>query len=510
MLTYTMAKQPGGIVTLNADLPGRESIEIDLTALYDSKIDVAPIYEHVNQYIAALPIEDQTALYELILETYVREQTTSYSDKSVVRELELRIKRAAEILNYERWKAWFRQFSDTVLVPHDLQEHFIYDPDLGTTREKTYVKSEYVDLIALIIYIRALSPLYVEYYNYMVRGKITKHGAYLVLRLLVESDIYESPEIHKLRQYIEANQQTLVGVTKNEHLIIGAGLCDDDALDYLIAEVIFNKLFVIDFFSKQCNIISFIFQTIKYKGNFASTNNSAITAKSPRGDPDRDDHSYFEDYRKTTSVPIGTVVEIQMALNDPVLLARDLGYHDFDFDLYYRDLENIGPLLKGQIDTIQIYILGWFLGRTINPRALFYLERRKIAELLIFAKTALIHSNHALIGLLLGSVRSPETKYINVVMRNTLKPQLVQNLRRHFRFAMQETRADKKDSVIERTISEICKEIINSIWMPVGETGRFGSLITHEGYLEIPSNINDVMCAYIDYVLGNKDATVVV
>ena len=184
-------------------------------------------------------------------------------------------------------------------------------------------------------------------------------------------------------------------------------------------------------------------------------------------------------------MPIGTVVEIQMALNDPVLLARDLGYHDFDFDLYYRDLENIGPLLKGQIDTIQIYILGWFLGRTINPRALFYLERRKIAELLIFAKTALIHSNHALIGLLLGSVRSPETKYINVVMRNTLKPQLVQNLRRHFRFAMQETRADKKDSVIERTISEICKEIINSIWMPVGETGRFGSLITHEGYLEI-------------------------
>ena len=171
MLTYTMAKQPGGIVTLNADLPGRESIEIDLTALYDSKIDVAPIYEHVNQYIAALPIEDQTALYELILETYVREQTTSYSDKSVVRELELRIKRAAEILNYERWKAWFRQFSDTVLVPHDLQEHFIYDPDLGTTREKTYVKSEYVDLIALIIYIRSiLSPLYVEYYNYIRCG----------------------------------------------------------------------------------------------------------------------------------------------------------------------------------------------------------------------------------------------------------------------------------------------------------------------------------------------------
>jgi hypothetical protein len=60
--------------------------------------------------------------------------------------------------------------------------------------------------------------------------------------LFIRSDIYNCPEIDKLKRYIEANQITLIGNTKNEHLIINAGLSDDDILDSLVSEIIFNKL----------------------------------------------------------------------------------------------------------------------------------------------------------------------------------------------------------------------------------------------------------------------------
>lgn len=501
MLTYKTATSEYGITSLWVKYPNCETLEIDLMEFYKDKSNLATIYDHANLYVQTLNPEAQKEVYQIFHDNYLKEHTVSYSDQATVKELEYKVKRLCELMDYNRWKEWFRQFGDKLLIPESVNRDFVFDPDMGTTKEKTYIYSEYVDLVGLIVFMRMLSPVYIEFFNYS--NQVSSHPYYLLFRLFVDSELYCCEEIEKLRSYISANQQTLVGTGKNEHLIIGAGLSDDDALDYLVGEVIFNKLLTIDFFYKKCNIVSFIFQTIKYKGKFVSSESMSIRPKSSRGDPNREDYSYFEDYRKTTDVPIGVETEIQDSLNDFAVLASELGYTNFNFPQFYTELENVHLLLKQPPDNVQIYLLGWFLGRAVNPRALFHLEPRKIAELMIFAKVALLPTKHGFIGVLLTSLKAPEVNYINILIRNALNKTLIRNLKKHYTYAID----DDKVSIIEKTITELGREIVNSIWVPMGDTSNITGLITPEGYLEIPSNINDVVCSFVDFILGNTQAS---
>lgn len=498
MLNYVVGPSDSGFNCLWVTLEGTGTVEINLTEFYKEENYLSTLYTHADMYVKTLAPEAQQEIYSIFHDTFIKEHTQSYGDRKTTKELEQKIKRLCEVMDYTRWKQWFRQFQHQLLIPESVSDTFTYDPDMGTTKEKTYILSEYVDLVALIVFIRMLTPVYVEFFNYS--KQISTHPYYLLFRLFVDSEVNSCDEVEKLRTYIEANQQTLVGTSKNEHLIISAGLSDDDMLDYLVAEVIFNKLLTIDFFNKKCNIVSFIFQTIKYKGNFVTSESASIRTISNRGDTGREDHSYFEDYRKTTSVAVGTVVEIQESLNNPVYLAADLGYPDFNFDEYAKELANVNQLLKQPPENVQIYLLGWFLNRAVNPRALFYIEKRKIAELCIFAKVALMNTHHHFIGALLCSVKQPDTKFLNVLIRNSLNKQLLKKLKRHYSFAME----DDKTSTVEKTITEVGREITNNIWVPVGNPEQYKGIVTPEGYLEIPSNINDVVCRYVDFALDKE------
>lgn len=498
MLDYRVGPSDSGFNCLWVTMKDVGVIEVNLTDFFKEEHYLSTLYAQADMYVKTLNPATQAEVYSIFHDTFIKEHSQSYGEYRVVKEMEQKVKRLVELMDYERWKIWFRQFKPLLPIPETVKDTFKYDPDTGTTSEKTYITDEYIDLTGLIVFIRMLSPIYIEYFNYC--KQVSSHPFYLLFRLFVDSDIQECAEIEKLRRYIEANQQTLIGTSKNEHLIIGAGLSDDDALDYLVAEVIFNKLLTIDFFNKKCNIVSFIFQTIKYKGNFVSSESSSIRTISNRGDTGREDHSYFEDYRKTSTVAVGTFVEIQESLNDPVYLANDLGYPDFDFDAYNKELSTVNHLLKQPPENLQIYLLGWFLSRAVNPRALFYIEKRKIAELRVFAKVALMNTKHSFIGALLCSLKQPDTKYINILIRNSLNKQLMKHLRRHYRFAME----DNKISVIEKAITEVGREITNNIWLPVGDPEQYKGITTLEGFLEIPSNINDVVCGYVDFALDKE------
>ena len=502
MLSINVVTSEYGVPSLNVSMSNKATVIIDLMDFYRNQEHLPTMYSHINGYLQNLPVNVQEELYNVIQEVYLFNQTNNYSTLESVKYLEGRIDVAAQLLNLDLWRQWFRENCKGIHIPEKTQDVFVYDPDMGITKEKTYVTEEYVDLTGFILFIRALSPLYIDYLTYSKRA--SKHPYYLLFRLFVCSCIdREDNELGKLRSYIDANYATLIGGAKNEHLVITAGLSDDDIIDYLIAEVIFNKLLTIDFFNVKCNAVSYIFQTIRYKGNFRTTESNKLRATSSRNVGDREDYSYFEDYRKTTSVPIGTVVELQHALSDTVKLAENLGYLDFDFKLYERELRNIKKLTEYPVENVQIYLLGWFLHKVINPRALFHLESRKIAELLLFAKVALVKTKQSFIGIFLASVRGSSDQFVDIMLRNTLNRKLLDDLQGHFKFVME----GERGSVIEKTISETSKSISNSVWMPVGTLGNTKGLVTEEGYLVIPTNVNDIVTSYVAYVLGNKEAS---
>lgn len=498
MLEYRIGLSEYGLNVLQVTYSGQETIEIDLTDFYKDQNKeqslLQNLYVQINEYVKLLPPHIQREIYDVFYKVYNNDYKQNYSDQAYVIKLENNIAKVSELLNYNNFKIWIADKEGEMIIPENIQNAYIYDPDMNTTQEKTYVRHEYRDLIGLIIFIRALSPLYIDFYNYI--KQITNHYYYKIFMLFIRSDIYMCPEIEKLKRYIEVNQQTLIGNTKNEHLILTAGLSDDDILDSLVSEIIFNKLLVIDFFNKKCNIISFIFQTIKYKGNFVASDSVAIRGKTTVNDPNKDDISYFEDYRKTSNIPIGTVVEIQHALSNIPQLVHTLGYTDFDYNLYQMELNNVKFIMDKGVDKIQVYLLGWFLNKFINPRALHYVEYRKLVELLLFAKVVLLQRNQKFIAMLLSSYKTNEGNYVNIIIRNTLNKAIIKRLNEAYGFVMEE----EKQSMIEKTIMEISREIVNTLWVPVGTPDQLNGIVNSENYLDIPNNINDIICTYVEFV----------
>ena len=496
-LHYSIANSEYGLPVLKISFPEHETIELDLTDFYKDQNNLFSLYDQINEYMTTLPMYTQKEIYEVFYKVYSQEYKQNYNDISYIIKLEQKIAKVSELLNYQNFKMWLAHKEHLMIIPENIRSDYIYDPDMNTTEEKTYIKGEYRDLIALIIFIRAISPLYLDFYNYI--KQITTHYYYKIFMLFIRSDVYSCGEIDKLKRYIEANQITLIGNTKNEHLIINAGLSDDDILDSLVSEIIFNKLLTIDFFNKKCNIISFIFQTIKYKGNFVTSDSVVIRSKTTINDPTKEDISYFEDYRKTSNIPIGTVVEIQHAISNIDFLVTALGHNNFNYAMYEQELNNVNKLIEHKIDKIQIYLLGWFINKIINPRALYYIEFKRLVELMVFAKVVLLNNGQEFIGMLLSSYRSKEENYINVIIRNGVNKTLVKRLTNFYNFTIEED----KQSVIEKTVAEISKEIVNCLWVPIGSQEQIIKHANKDGYLNVPNNINDVVCGFIEYINVN-------
>lgn len=495
-LNYQVELTESGLYVLKITYPDSETIELDINDLYKDKSNILTLFDPINEYISTLPEANQKTIYEVFYKLYSHDYKKEFEDIEVVVKLENNIAKVSELLDYDNFKIWLNNNQDRIIYPDNILMDYIYDPDMNTTPEKTYIKRDYTNLIAMIMFLRALSPMYIDFYNYI--RQITSHYYYKIFMLFVRSPVYESPEAEKLRTYIEVNQETLVGTTKNENLIISIGLSDDDILDTLLSEIVFNKLLTIDFFHKKCNIISFIFQTIRFKGSFNSTDGTVIRGKSIKSDPNKEDLSYFEDYRITSDLPIGTVVEIQHALSDINYLISGLGKENFQFDIdyYNQELSNIGTYLQYRLDKTQIYILGWFLNKIINPRALYNIEYRKLVELMLFAKTVMIQDGQDFVATLLSSYRCEESNYVNILIKNTVNKTLVKKLNDYYGFVMEEDQI----SIIEKTISEISKEITNNNWKPINVPEHLSGMVNQEGHLIIPNNINDVMYEYIEYI----------
>lgn len=493
-LRYDASISEFGIVVLKISYPACETIELELTDLLKDLANIDTLYEPINEYLVTLSPIVQKQIYDVYYRLYVNDYKNNFDDPVVVTKIEVKIKQVTELLGYENFKIWLHQQTDRIIYPEGILTGYVHDPDMNTTREKTYVKGEYTDLIALIMFFRMLVPLYADFYNRIKQA--TPHYYYKILMLFVRSDIAECAEIEKFRAYIDANQQTLIGGGKNEHIILFAGLSDDDILPSLMAEVIFSKLLPIDVFNKKCNIVSYTFQTIKYKGNYATSSGLTIRGKSAaESNSTREDASYFEDYRKTSSIPVGTVVEIQDSLSDIQSLVLAKGVVDFDFKAYEQELSKIGVYMSFKLDKTQIYMLGWFMGKMINPRALFYIEYRKVLELMLFAKQVLIQEGMPYIAAVMSAKKSQDPGYLSVVIKNSLGKSSVKKLSENYSVCMEED----KQSVVEKTILEICKDISNSTWVAIGSNEQLKKVSVVGGYLETPSNINELMLDFVAF-----------
>ncbi|EKD89624.1 MAG: hypothetical protein ACD_33C00026G0004 [uncultured bacterium] len=498
ILRYEVIKTEYGAHTLNVSC-NDIVLEFDLSDFFSDKNYIENLFVYINEYVSTLSVSTQQEIFNTFYKLYInKSENLNFNDQQTIDKLENKIAKVSNLLNFNNFKLWLSWKQDLLYFPDNIKNEFIFDPDMNVTKEKTYTRKEYMDLVGSIMFIRAMLPLYIDFYNYI--KQVTNQYYYKLILLFIKSDIFVCEEFNKLKEYIESIQVSIEDTgNKNEYLIINKGLSDDDVVDSIIGEIIFGKLITIDFFNKKSNIISFIFQTIKYKSNFASTDGVIIRSKTIKDDPSKEDISYFEDYRKTSNITLGTIVEIQYALDNTQLLLSTLGYKDIDLEKYKEEIGRTHLLMNRKINKVQIILLGWFLHKFINPRALYYIEIKKLIELLTIASIVLWENNHHFMSILMTSYMNQEENYINVLFKYTVNKNIIKQLTPHYSLTVEED----KPSLLEKTINEIVKEITSSTWIPTTDPSKLSVIKSQKNILSMPSNINDLVCNYIEFINKN-------
>lgn len=473
---------------------GDNVMEVDIQPTTKRSGDLSRIFEVSDRYINEnCTVEEQHELIDLIRASMnIPHMKTDIEYVEAMREI---IDHGVDLLNYYRFVDWFRENHDGLYIAPNTEDEFVYDPDSGTTRDRTYLLDEYIELVGLVTFVRALFPVFNEYMAYCL--KADKHPYYRLYTLFKGTAI-DDPDhaLEKLGEYIDATHSAIHGNKGRENMIIIAGLSDDDIVAYLSGEAIFKKLLLKDCFNTEFNPISHIYGMIKHDGEFRSSN-TRISLKAVRDTGD-DDYGVHEDYRRTTDLSMGINVEIQVALEDERDIVRGLGYdpETFDWGFYKRELKNIQLFLNQPVDRIQRYLLGWLL-KDVNPRSLFLIDERRVVELMLLAKTCLYMSGQEYIGSFLGSIYDDETSFVSsgAISKGTLSKGLAQELSEMYKFHIND-----RGVTYEKVVLDVSRHIANIPWRPQGHNEN--GFVNKEGFLLIPSNINEVVVDYIRFILN--------
>lgn len=476
----------------------------DLTDFFKENTDLNSLFEFINKYMSTLNEEQSNEIFKEFVDVYkfYENNIIDINSKTFIEKIENKLAKICRIIDFDNFKIMLNWEENRIYIPENTLTEFVYDPDLTVTREKTYLKSEYLGLIALSLMFRLLLPVYIQYYNYIKH--ITNFYFYKIFILFIKTNLYVSEELNKLREYIENIQESLEETSKKDYLVIDSGFSMDDITDNIIAEVIFTKLINIDYFNKKINIVSYVFQTIKFKLRFTGSERGVLRSKLAKNEVEKDDFSYFEDYRKTSDISIGTVAELQYAYENLFSILNILKIEDFDFEEYNKELQKLSIFLTKKIHKIQIIMLGIFLNKYLNPRSLFYIENKKFYELLLLTRLILKKKNFKIIPVLFSSYEG--TNFNIVQVSSFIKPNLKQiysSLKSNYTFATSE----EKHETIEKTIVEIFNNIYNTTWIPVCSKKELDEIGSKENILTIPSNFNDELIDYIKFCVNWKGGT---
>lgn len=479
---------------------GSEKIEFDVGSLLSKNNATESMFLTANKFIDTLNAYKKNTLFEILSDFYIfKNKNVDFSSEQVITYLETLLTQVLDLISIDDLKYWLLWNQSDIVLPTNLENEFTYDPDMNITESKTYIKSQYLALVAVVQYIKFALPVFGEYNNYV--KEISKQSLHKSFLLLTNTPLYHRDEMEKLRVYVDEIQNTTKSQATNkvEQFIINKGLCSDDISDNIVSEIFLNKLLNADLYNPKSNIISVIFQTIKVKSNPTTTESEIIRMKKEVG-ANGEDISFFEDYRKTTDVPMGTIVELQWALGETRKIIRRLKAEEFySEEMYQQELQFSKDILDYRLDDTQIYLLGWFLGKYINPRALFYIEAKKVVELLTLARIVTWNKGQHFISLLLTSCKGINAaSTMNLGAKTTLLKETQEALAKKFSFFYS---TESRDNEIEKTVLAMYERIVGSTWytnanilhvLEYNKDNRKGNR-----KLSIPNNLADVLVAYI-------------
>lgn len=363
-------------------------------------------FEFLNAYWAWLPEDRQARIFDAYEKIY-----TVFSQSSGRKDLEENLAGPIHQLmkenNYEDVFHWVSFYRDNLFqIPSSFKETYEDSIDRQGSRGQTYLRIDYIQLIALAIALRAMTPVWgahIEFNRSLIGNQFKEYYAF---KLLQQEPILLSPAYQKLLTYIELT----VGDNKVNEANVLEGIGSAIYIDWIMSLVVIRRLCMGDIrgLSERANLVTYVhkFVTSKMNGTDIPVDSNVKPKVYDENGSDMDSKlSALERYKVKYEISLGDIVELAYSVSDLPEVARRLK-ENIPSDLLYSSLRSAEKLVGKRLLDPQINLVRWILKPVISPRGFLYLEEEHVCALFGVVQAMLISSGHGFLGLLATSYAS--------------------------------------------------------------------------------------------------------
>lgn len=213
------------------------------------------------------------------------------------------------------------------------------------TREQTYLRSDYADLAAFVIFIKGTYMLLSQYAY--VTGDCFKHpnkDSVLFMFYKRYEPIYNSNAMVKLHQFINKLINDPKASPEKKYIrILEKRLSDDEMSELILSQAIFQKLTVATIVSdtSDCNVVNAIYCAVINKLGSKGSIEKTFREKTVLGGEDGEE-SIIDSHKSMTDVTAGDVVTVNWATSTVERILNQL--KDSQYELAVKPIEANGKI----------------------------------------------------------------------------------------------------------------------------------------------------------------------
>lgn len=290
---------------------------------------------------------------------------------------------------------WILFKSKSIRIPDGLSHDYVVNNDLPGSRDQTYLREEYVDLVTYAMLVRMMFPIWGEY---LARTRLdygTTFKEYYAYDLLLRTELRYCAAAQKLRLYIESNSPPEAPPSAT----LG-GISSEDYPMWILALVVTRRVCIGDLRGledKAPKLVKYIYNYIVQKIQGSETNFGGMGKVTPKpmemsgGDDEDSNGSRYETYKIREEITIGDRVFLSHGLRNIPETVQHIA-PGVDEHMLMRALQTSNELTTVPILNVgQQTLARWIFRAVISPRAFDYFTRPLEVRLLAASQCILWH-----------------------------------------------------------------------------------------------------------------------
>lgn len=362
------------------------------------------VFEQINGYWNYLPANIQDAIFLKFKNIY--DSFSLYNSRTdLTNALIDQVKELVDMHDIDHIKDWLvNVYNLHIPVSSKIPAEYKHSIDNNTSREKTYTRGDYLELVALSVLLRVMIPVWGEYIALIRKETGNEFKEFFAFQLLNKTNIINSTAMNKLRVYVE---HTIGEKKLNPNHILNS-ISAEDFPYWMLAVVVIRRLSIcaLNEITSEGNPITFIYMFIYSKINKDKEPQDKIVRirKDTRdgapipGKAD-DNLSSIETYKIKSDVSLGDLEELEVTVENPYLVANKLSSL-VDKNMLERSLITSKELSKHRLLGPQITLLRWVFKPVISPQGVLYLSESTIVKCLGILQSVLWSRGHRYLAIL--------------------------------------------------------------------------------------------------------------